>query len=91
MTQAMLVEYFQRMAWLVLLLAAPLLLVSLVSGVIISIFQAVTQIQEQTLSFVPKIVLSMVVFVVTAPWMIDAMVSYTREILASLVTLGHAV
>ena len=79
------------MAWLVLLLSAPLLLVSLVSGVIISIFQAVTQIQEQTLSFVPKIVLSMVVFVVTAPWMIDAMVSYTRELLASLITLGHAV
>ena len=91
MTQAMLVEYFQRMAWLILLLSAPLLLVSLVSGVIISIFQAVTQIQEQTLSFVPKIVLSMVVFVVTAPWMIDAMVSYTRELLASLITLGHAV
>ena len=91
MTQAMLVEYFQRMAWLILLLSAPLLLVSLVSGVIISIFQAVTQIQEQTLSFVPKIVLSMVVFVVTAPWMIDAMVSYTREIMQSLVTLGHAV
>ena len=91
MTQAMLVEYFQHMAWLVLLLSAPLLLVSLVSGVIISIFQAVTQIQEQTLIFVPKIVLSMVVFVVTAPWMIDAMVSYTRELLASLITLGHAV
>jgi flagellar biosynthetic protein FliQ len=91
MTQAMLVEYFQRMAWLILLLSAPLLLVSLVSGVIISIFQAVTQIQEQTLSFVPKIVLSMVVFVVTAPWMIDAMVTYTRSILTSLITLGHAV
>ncbi|MDH4378648.1 MAG: flagellar biosynthesis protein FliQ [Vampirovibrionales bacterium] len=91
MTQAMLVEYFQRMAWLILLLSAPLLLVSLVSGVIISIFQAVTQIQEQTLSFVPKIVLSMVVFVVTAPWMIDAMVTYTRSILSSLITLGHAV
>lgn len=91
MTQAMLVEYFQHMSWLILLLSAPLLLVSLVSGVIISIFQAVTQIQEQTLSFVPKIVLSMVVFVVTAPWMIDAMVAYTREIMQSLVTLGHAV
>ncbi|MFN8614947.1 MAG: flagellar biosynthesis protein FliQ [Vampirovibrionales bacterium] len=75
LTQAELVEFFQRMAWLILLLSSPLLLVSLVVGVIISIFQAVTQIQEQTLTFVPKIVVSMVVFVVTAPWMIDAMVT----------------
>ena len=59
----------------------PLLLVGLVVGLLVSVFQAVTQIQEQTLSFIPKIVAMGVVLVVAGPWMLDQVVTYTRAAL----------
>ncbi|MBI5446410.1 MAG: flagellar biosynthesis protein FliQ, partial [Deltaproteobacteria bacterium] len=65
------------------LLAAPVLLTSLVVGVLISIFQAVTQIQEQTLSFVPKFLAVIVVFLVTLPWSMDLLIRYTTELFLS--------
>ncbi len=63
-----------------LLLAAPMLLVGLAIGLIVSIFQAVTQIQEMTLTFVPKIVAVMVALIVALPWMINLMVTYTQKL-----------
>ncbi len=68
---------------LMVLLSAPVLLTSLVIGVLISIFQSVTQIQEQTLSFVPKFLAVLVVFLFTLPWAIDVMVRYTTELFLS--------
>lgn len=65
------------------LLAAPVLLTSLVVGVLISIFQAVTQIQEQTLSFVPKFLAVVVVFLFTLPWSMDLLIRYTTELFLS--------
>lgn len=67
-----------------LLIAAPALIVGLVVGVAISLFQAVTQIQEMTLVFVPKIVAVMVVLVAALPWMINIMVTYTHNIIANI-------
>jgi len=67
-----------------LLLAAPMLTVGLAVGLVVSIFQAVTQIQEMTLTFVPKIVAVMVALIIGLPWMINLMVTYTRELFQSI-------
>ena len=67
-----------------LLLAAPMLLVGLAVGLIVSIFQAVTQIQEITLTFVPKIVAVMVALIVALPWMINLIVTYTQKLFQAI-------
>jgi len=64
-----------------LLVSLPILLTSLVVGLVISIFQAVTQIQEMTLSFVPKIVVTFLSLLLFGGWMINKIVDFTREIL----------
>jgi flagellar biosynthesis protein FliQ len=63
-----------------LLVAAPILVVSLVIGLLISIFQATTQIQEQTLTFVPKLIAAAVVGLIAGPWMLHTVVSFTERI-----------
>jgi flagellar biosynthetic protein FliQ len=67
--------------------AGPLLLASLLIGLVISVFQAVTQIQEQTLSLIPKIVGIVLVIVVLGPWMVNKMVTYTQNLYGSIPTL----
>jgi len=67
-----------------LMVAAPLLLVALIVGLIISIFQAATQINEQTLSFIPKLVAVFVTLVVAGPWMITIMTDYMRTIFSGI-------
>ena len=62
----------------------PLLLVGLVIGLLVSIFQAVTQIQEQSLSFIPKIIGVAVLLVVLGPWMLHQLVSYTQNLFQSI-------
>ncbi len=89
MTEKVLLDLMQHTLWLMLLLGAPVLVVSLVVGVLISILQAVTQIQESTLTFVPKILASMVVIILTGPWMLQMMVDYTQQTLNSLIQYTH--
>jgi flagellar biosynthetic protein FliQ len=67
--------------------AGPLLLASLLIGLVISVFQAVTQIQEQTLSLIPKIVGIVLVIVVLGPWMVNKMVTYTQNLYGSIPSL----
>ena len=62
----------------------PVLLVGLVVGLVISVFQAVTQIQEQTLSFIPKVIGLVVVVIVAGPWMLDTVVTWTQELWMSI-------
>jgi len=69
---------------LALKIAGPLLLVALVIGLIVSVFQAVTQIQEQSLSLIPKIVGVAVVVVVLGPWMLGQLVSYTTSLYTAI-------
>ena len=64
--------------------AGPLLLVGLIVGIVISLFQAVTQIQEQSLSFIPKIIGVAVLIVVLGPWMLGQLVSYTENLYRSI-------
>ena len=70
-----------------MLLAAPMLLVALVTGLIIGAFQAATQINEQTLSFIPKLLALALTMVVAGPWMLKVLLSYTRELFESIPTL----
>jgi flagellar biosynthesis protein FliQ len=65
-------------------IALPLLLVGLVLGLIVSIFQAVTQIQEQTLTFIPKIVGLAVVLVVFGPWMLGQILTWTEDLYSQI-------
>jgi len=70
-----------------LLIAAPLLVVALVTGLIIGAFQAATQINEQTLSFIPKLLAMALALVVAGPWMLKVLLSYTRELFDSIPNL----
>ena len=67
-----------------LMVSAPLLLVSLVVGLIISIFQAATQINEATLSFIPKLIAVFVALVVAGPWMLSTMLDYMRQVFTNI-------
>ncbi|MGH2910564.1 MAG: flagellar biosynthesis protein FliQ [Solirubrobacteraceae bacterium] len=67
--------------------AGPMLLAGLVIGLVISIFQAVTSIQEQTLTFIPKIIALAVIIVVLGPWMLRQIVDYTDNLYQSIPTL----
>jgi flagellar biosynthetic protein FliQ len=67
--------------------AMPLLLTGLAIGLIVSVFQAVTQIQEQTLTFIPKIIGMGVVLVVAGPWMLSQLITYTQQLYSSIPTL----
>lgn len=69
------------------LVSAPLLLGALITGLLVSIFQAATQINEMTLSFIPKLLVMVVVMVVAGPWMISLVVDYTRQLIESIPVL----
>ncbi len=70
--------------WITLLVSAPVLIVGLLVGVLISLFQAVTQVQEMTLVFVPKIVACLIALVAALPWMINILVSFTHNIFINI-------
>jgi flagellar biosynthesis protein FliQ len=70
-----------------LMLAAPMLLVALVTGLIVGAFQAATQINEMTLSFIPKLIAISVALMVAGPWMLKVLVGYTRELFESIPSL----
>ncbi|AEN87934.1 flagellar biosynthetic protein FliQ [Priestia megaterium] len=74
----------EKGVYTILIVSGPLLLLALVVGLVISIFQATTQIQEQTLAFVPKIVAVLVGIVFFGPWMLSKMISFTYEIFSNL-------
>ena len=67
--------------YVALLLAAPLLLVALVVGLVVSLFQAATQINESTLSFIPKLIAVAVTLVIAGPWMLSTLLDYMRSVL----------
>lgn len=72
---------------MVMLISAPMLGLGLLVGVLVSIFQATTQIQEQTLVFIPKIIAIFIAILLFGPWMLSLMVGYTREIFINLPNL----
>ena len=84
MTQTVVLDLFQRGLWLLLQLSLPTLLIALVVGLMISVFQAVTQINEMTLTFIPKIVAVFAALAFFGPWMMNVTVDFMFQLLTHL-------
>jgi flagellar biosynthesis protein FliQ len=88
MSSTLAVELIRQALTVALLVAAPLLITSLAVGILVSLIQAVTQIQEQTLTFIPKLVAMAVIFVIFLPWSLSQLVQYLVGVLQSFPTLA---
>ena len=84
MTGEMVISIAERAIMIILLTSGPLLLVALISGLAVSIFQATTSIQEQTLAFIPKIIAVFVAILIFGPWMLRIMVEFFSGIFIGL-------
>ena len=87
MSHQLIVDLARNAIMLALLIAGPMLVVALGLGLIISVVQAVTQIQEQTLSFVPKLIGVAATFLIALPWTLQLLIKYTTELYRSLPSL----
>jgi flagellar biosynthetic protein FliQ len=84
MTSDVALQLVSHMFWVGLLIMAPLLLIVMAVGLLVSVFQVVTQIQEVSLSFIPKIITVVVVLQVFGPWMLKMLVNYSIGVIASI-------
>lgn len=84
MSAEAIISLAERGVFTILVVAGPLLLIALVVGLAVSIFQATTQIQEQTLAFIPKIIAVLVGLVFLAPWMLSRLLTYATQIFENL-------
>lgn len=80
MTTADVIDIAAQAIWLILKCSAPMLLSSLIVGLIISIFQTVTSIQEQTLTFVPKLVVILVVLIICGDWILNNIIAFMEDL-----------
>lgn len=90
MDQDVVVNLATQAMGIALKVALPLLLVGLVVGLVVSVFQAVTQIQEQTLSFIPKVLALAGVLMIGGPWMLGELLGYTQELWLSIPDMAGA-
>ncbi|HLT90950.1 MAG TPA: flagellar biosynthesis protein FliQ [Woeseiaceae bacterium] len=74
----------QQALWVTMLIAAPMLLSALAVGLLVGMFQAATQINEMTMSFIPKLLVLVVALVVAGPWMLGLIVDYTRRLIEQI-------
>jgi flagellar biosynthesis protein FliQ len=86
-TDAAVIQIGAQSLWLALKIGAPILMVALAVGLFVGLIQAVTQVQEVTLTFVPKFVAIVVVFAVGGNWMLQEFVTFTRDLFNSIPTL----
>lgn len=89
MTQEMIIQLASSAVWTLLKVSAPLLLVSLVVGLLVSILQATTQIQEQTLSFVPKIIAVFLALVFFGPWIMQELQTFTIDLFKQIAEVSR--
>lgn len=82
MTDEAAIELIRTTLMIVLTIAVPLLMAGMIVGLVVSLFQSVTSIQDQTLTFVPKIIIIVVVAVILTPWMIELLMAFTHEMLS---------
>lgn len=87
MTEEIVIKLGQDALQTTALLAAPMLLSTLVVGLVVSIFQAITQINEATLTFIPKMIVVALVFILAGPWMMDVMTHYTVGLFENIATI----
>jgi flagellar biosynthetic protein FliQ len=83
-TSASVLTLVQKGMMVTMMVSAPMLLAALLMGLVVSIFQAATQINESTLSFIPKLLAIFGVLLVAGPWMLSTMVDYMRELITSI-------
>ena len=84
MTPETIMTSAQRALEITMLLAAPLLIAALTIGLLVGVFQAATQINEMTLSFIPKLLAMAAVLAITGPWMLRQLVEYTRNLITNI-------
>jgi len=84
MTPDVVIKLAEQAIYLILILSAPMLLIALGVGLIVSVFQAMTQIQEQTLAFIPKILAVFLSLVLFGPWMLTILLDFTRDLFQQL-------
>ncbi|MDA8383597.1 MAG: flagellar biosynthesis protein FliQ [Betaproteobacteria bacterium] len=84
MTPESVVSIAQHALWIAFLVSAPMLLGGLATGLLVSIFQAATQINEMTLTFIPKLLVTFAIVVLAGPWMIQELVDYTVQLFRSI-------
>ncbi|MBK8018681.1 MAG: flagellar biosynthesis protein FliQ [Betaproteobacteria bacterium] len=84
MSPQFVISLIQQALEVLVLVSAPLLLTALGVGLLVSIFQAATQINEMTLSFIPKLLAMFVVIILAGPWMLSTLVDYTRQLFSSI-------
>ena len=89
MSESQVLDLARHAIVVALQLTLPILALTLVVGILVSLFQAVTQIQEQTLTFVPKILVFVGAIVILGPWMLNTIVSFTGNLFNSLPTVIH--
>ena len=87
MDSAMVVDLARQALWMTMLISSPLLAVGLLVGLVVGIFQAATSINEQTLSFIPKVVAMGLTMALAGSWMINTMVDYTKSIFTRIPNL----
>ena len=88
MSEELILKLIYEALMMTLKLSLPVLLVGLIVGLVVGIFQATTQIQEMTLSFIPKIIITFLVILIMGQWMLSTLVEYTKELLSIIATLG---
>jgi flagellar biosynthetic protein FliQ len=84
MTPEVVVNIGQQALQMAILVAAPMLLSALVTGLLVSIFQAATSINEMTLTFIPKLIVMFIVLIISGPWMIETMTDYMVRLFTSI-------
>ena len=84
MTQDTVMTLAAQAMWMTILLCAPLLISALIVGLLVGMFQAATQINEMTLSFIPKLGILVVALLIFGPWMLGTLVSYTHQLITSI-------
>ncbi|MEC1436351.1 flagellar biosynthesis protein FliQ [Bacillus spizizenii] len=84
MSSEFVISMAEKAVYVTLMISTPLLAIALLVGLIVSIFQATTQIQEQTLAFIPKIVAVLLALIFFGPWMLSTILSFTTELFSNL-------
>ncbi|MGB2992757.1 MAG: flagellar biosynthesis protein FliQ [Paenisporosarcina sp.] len=84
MTPDVVIKLAEQSIYMIIIISAPMLLIALAVGLIVSVFQAMTQIQEQTLAFIPKILAVFLSLILFGPWMLTLLLDFTRDLFQQL-------
>ena len=84
MDENLIFDLVRQALWIAVRMSAPLLAVALIAGVVIGLFQALTSVQEMTLTFIPKIVCMFLALLVALPWLMERMITFTRDVFINI-------